>query len=58
MKRLVAMALVGLLLCIGAVQGQQFSAIAQSTAGERAFVYGITAAIPGSTMITGISSFR
>lgn len=48
MTRLVVMALAGLLLCIGAQQGQQRSAMAQTTAGERAFVYGINAAIPGN----------
>jgi hypothetical protein len=47
-KQLVAMALAGLLLCIGGQQGQQHSAMAQTTAGERAFVYGINAAIPGN----------
>jgi hypothetical protein len=70
-KRLVAMALAGLLLCIG-VQASESrsreveesrsnrhlldsstprlpdSLMAQSTSGERAFVYGINAAIPGN----------
>jgi hypothetical protein len=44
----VATALAGLLLCMGVQQGQQHSAMAQTTAGERAFVYGINAAIPGN----------
>ena len=48
MKRLVAMILAGLLLYFGAQQGQQHSAMAQTTTGERAFVYGINAAIPGN----------
>ena len=48
MKRLVAMALAGVLLWIGVLQGQQPSAMAQTTEGERAFVYGINAAIPGN----------
>ena len=48
MKRLVAIALAGLILCIGVLQGQQPSAMAQTTEGERAFVYGINAAIPGN----------
>ena len=48
MKRLVAMALAGLLLCIGVQQGQPRPAMAQTTDGERAFVYGINAAIPGN----------
>jgi hypothetical protein len=47
-KQLVAMVLAGLLLCIGAQQGEQHSTMAQTTADERAFVYGINAAIPGN----------
>src|SRR4051794_24393750 len=47
-KRLGVMVLAGLLLCIGVQQGQQRSVMAQTTAGERAFVYGINAAIPGN----------
>ncbi|MDF3016761.1 MAG: hypothetical protein K0R44_1986 [Thermomicrobiales bacterium] len=48
MKQLVAMVLAGLLLCIGFQQGEQHSTMAQTTDGERAFVYGINAAIPGN----------
>jgi hypothetical protein len=47
-KQLVAMVLAGLLLCIGFQQGEQHSTMAQTTDGERAFVYGINAAIPGN----------